>query len=375
MMVLKTSLALQQRGLGLTLVCYPNSTLHQQALQNGVHCHAMAFTRGPHPRLILRLRTLIRKQRFDVLHTHFSRDLRFLVPACTGLRPRIPLLLTKRVGSYIRKKDFVHQYLYARVDRVLAISRVIKENLLDTCPLTPEQVQLHYNGLDLQTFDLDEYHRQQVRRQLHYAEPNLVIGMVGRFSPGKGHEAFLDAARLISASYPQARFLIVGGASHGEDAYYQEIVQLCEHLGLKQRVHFTGFRTDIAALLSAMDILVFPSRAEAFGNVVIEAMAMLRPVIAGNTDGVLDIVEDGVNGLLFRSTDATDLARKLSRLADDRGLRLKIGAAGRQTVEQKFEQNRQIGELINIYQELIRCGNGNSVPSSTACAEQIDCKG
>ena len=114
----------------------------------------------------------------------------------------------------------------------------------------------------------------------------------------KGHEELLQAARLLRDRGSTARFLVVGDASHGEEEYARTIRTLAQTLGVQDRVTFAGYRADIPALMASFDILAFPSHAESFGVVLIEAMAMGLPVVSTNTDGVVDIVVDGLSGIM-----------------------------------------------------------------------------
>lgn len=252
MQALQTTASLQSHGLDITLLCYPQSTLHQEAHAAGITTLPVTFRNSLHPILIYRLRQFLRENKFDVMHAHFSRDLRFIVPACEGFSPRLPIVLTKHVGSSVKKKDLLHRYLYARVDLVTAISRVIRDNVIDTCPLDPAKVEIIYNGVNLQRFvpRPGGEKRRQMRAALNVAEDEVVVGMVGRMSPGKGHEEFLHAAKEILQQISNVRFMVVGGASFGEQAYAAAIDQLWKSLHLTERVIFTGFRRDGYAGLS-----------------------------------------------------------------------------------------------------------------------------
>ena len=143
---------------------------------------------------------------------------------------------------------------------------------------------------------------------------------MGRVSPGKGFEEFLQAARLLRDRHPEMslRFVVVGEASYGEEAYHDGIVRRARELGLGESVLFTGFRRDIPALLNAMDVFIFPSRAEGFGATVIEAMAMGVACVSTRSDGTLDTVEDGETGLVFQGGDAEGLARSVESLLNGR---------------------------------------------------------
>ena len=353
MQALQTINRLRAPNLEMTLLCHPQSALRREAEAAGITTLPMPFGKGAHPVLIYRLRRFLRSHRFDLMHTHFSRDLRFIVPAGEGLSPRLPIVLTKHVGSYIKKKDPLHRYLYSRVDRVTAISRVIRDNVIDTCPIDAAQVKIIHNGVDLRRFAPSEEMRARTRAALNIRTDEVVIGMVGRMSPGKGHEEFLHAAKEILQRANHARFLVVGGASFGEEPYAISIEQLCKDLQLSEHVVFTGFRKDVPELMGAIDILAFPSHAEAFGNVVIEAMAMAKPVVSTNCDGVVDIVVDGLTGLQVPRRDSHALAVGLLKLIGAAALRDKFGEAGRRRVVENFDEEKQTQKLIEMYSSLL----------------------
>jgi len=364
METLRISTGLRARGLGVTLLCHPDGTLRREAEAHGLPVWTIPFENGVHLREILALRSRLGADRMDLVHLHFSRDLRFVVPAMEGMARRPRLILTKHVGSFIAKKDLLHRWLYARLDLVIAISRVIRQNLLDTCPVDPAKVIVQYNGVDRARYAAASSARDRVRADLGLGDDEIVVGMVARFSRGKGQEEFLRAAALILAEaragaapggthLPGLRFLVVGGASYGEEAYEAEVRELAAGLHLGDAVIFTGFRRDAPELIAAMDIVACPSHAEAFGNVAVEAMAVGRAVVASNSDGLRDIVTDGVNGLAVPPRDAVLLAAGVRALILDPGLRERLVRAGRRDVQERFDEARQLDELVRRYENLI----------------------
>jgi glycosyltransferase involved in cell wall biosynthesis len=257
------------------------------------------------------------------------------------------------------KRDPFHRYTYARVTRVLAISTVIRRNVLDTTPLTPDQVVTLHFPVDTERFHPEPERRRMMRRELGMAPESTVIGIVGRFSPGKGHEDLLAAVRELTASH-RVTVLVVGEASFGEEAYEASIREMAGALGLEGVVTFLGFRRDVEAVLEACDVFAFPSHAEAFGMALIEAMAMGLPVVSTNCDGVLDIVVDGVTGLLVNPRMPAELAAGLRRLIDDPGLRLQMGSAGRARVLEHFDRRAHLDRIEQIYAELLTQARGDA---------------
>ncbi len=269
------------------------------------------------------------------------------------------------MGSAVRKTDPFHRLTYARVDRVLAISSVIRQNVVETTPMDPGKVLLLFDAVDTDRFEPSRVNgpRSGYDGISGLRPDEMLIGTVGRFSPGKGHEELLEAARILAARGLQFKLLVAGEASYGEREYEQRIRALARTLGLERIVRFTGFRRDVPEVMSALDLFVFPSHAEAFGLVLIEAMAMERPVVSTNCDGVLDIVVDGLTGLTVPPKDPVALAAAVQRMLADGTLRNRCGKAGRQRVLELFDQEKQIDRLESIYAELMAEARPPAAPS------------
>ena len=362
---LEVSCTLQDRGHQVWLACCPDSHLALEARSHGIRLLPLNVTGYVHPLIVWRLGRLIRTQQIDLIHCQLSRDIATLVPAMKVSGRAVPLILSKRVGSYVSKRDLFHRFTYRNVDRVLAISEVIRKNVLDTTPMTPDRVLTLHDAIDTDLFSPARADRERARGEFHLSDNTTVVGFVGRFSPGKGHEEFLEAARLLSAKHTDLRFLIVGEASQGEDRYAARIHSLSHSLGLDGCVTFTGYRRDIPDVMSAFDIFAFPSHAESFGVALIEAMAMERPVVSTNCDGVLDIVVDGQTGIFVHPRNARELSEALSRLIQDPDLRKRMGKAGRKRVEELFDQRRQMDALEKLYAVLVEGKGSHPVTSPT----------
>lgn len=350
---LEVSKRLASRSHRVWLACPKASRLEAEAREAGLATLALGVTGYVHPRAVAALSRFLRRERIDVIHCQHSKDLATVVPAGILSGRSCPILLSKRVGSYLMKKDPFHRFTYAHVDRVLAISEVIRRNVVDTTPAPAERVTTLHDAVDLDVFSPAAARRDAIRSEFGFDDRTIVVGFVGRFSPGKGHEELLDAAATLAPADPRLRFVIVGEASLGEENYARTIRERASGLGLDSVVRFAGFRRDVPDVLASFDIFAFPSHAEAFGVVLIEAMAMERPVVSTNCDGVVDIVVDGETGIFVHPGRSDELAAAISRLAADPSLRQSMGTAGRRRVEEKFDQRQQTDAIVEIYRELI----------------------
>ena len=356
---------LQKRGHHVALLCRSGSRLEEEARRVSVKTFPLLRQTWMYPVAVVHVWKILRLWEAQIVHAQISGDLSFLVPATRLTSKFVPILLTKRVGSFVNKKDLFHRWLYDHVSFVIAISEIIRKNVLDTCPIDPDRVVKLFDGVDLGRFNLHHVDRQAVRHELRLSERDLVVGMVGRFSPGKGHEEFLQAAKYIHSRFSNVRFLIVAGPSFGEEAYARNIYELAEPLTQDRILIFTGFREDIPEVLAAMDILAFPSHAEAFGDVLIEAMAMELPVVSTNCDGVLDIVVDGETGFQVPPRDGKALAEGLISFIHNVPLRKTFGKAGRKRVEGVFNLRDRMDKMEELYRRAL----GNPMDGSVRAQE------
>jgi glycosyltransferase involved in cell wall biosynthesis len=181
-------------------------------------------------------------------------------------------------------------------------------------------------------------------------EQTPVIGIVGRISPWKGQHVFLRAAAIVHQRRPEARFKIVGSVLFGEEAYEQEIRALAISLGIDRFVDFAGFTHDVPATMAGLSIMVHASTTgEPFGQVVIEAMAAGKPVVATDGGGIPEIVQDGLTGLLVPMGDAPAMAAAILRLLDDPAAMLRMGARGRERVISHFTIEHTARKVEAVY--------------------------
>jgi glycosyltransferase involved in cell wall biosynthesis len=181
----------------------------------------------------------------------------------------------------------------------------------------------------------------------------VTVGHVGRISPWKGQDVFLQGfASAFRAG--QERAVIVGAPLFGEDAYFQSLLSLVDELGIKDRVLFAGHQSDVARSLATFDILVHSSTVpEPFGQVVVEGMSMGLPVIASATGGPAEVIDPGRTGLLVPPADPDALAKALKLLADDPGLRHRLGEAGR-AASCRYSPSEVVPSLLAIYSRVSR---------------------
>ena len=195
--------------------------------------------------------------------------------------------------------------------------------------------------------------RRRIRSELGIGDDTPVVGFVARLDTWKGCEIFIESAAIVAKRHPSAHFLICGGPPPGFESYARTMEKLAETRGLSERIRFLGWRyilEDMPDVMASLDVFCHTSTSpEPFGLVLVKGMAVGTPVIASAAGGPLDIVEDGVSGLLVTPGDPTALADAVTRLLDDAGLRASLGAKGRDRLDENFSVEEFRKRLLGIY--------------------------
>lgn len=251
--------------------------------------------------------------------------------------------------------SWLDRWLAGRISYFVFMSLALEQNVRAAIPDLRGSVV--YDGLELEPF-LNPDDASFVRRRFGLDEGDFVVGNVGRLVPWKGQEVFLRALACIAPHLPHLRALIVGDPDPPtEVTYRQKLLDLTQQLGLSDRVQFTGFMSDAPAVMCSLDALVHSSSSpEPFGLVIIEGMAAGKAVIATKAGGALDIIEDGVNGLLVPAGDAQAMAEAIAQLAGDPDRAARLGAAARQRTRDCFTIDAYAQTMQNIYHTSIAAG-------------------
>ncbi len=301
-----------------------------------------------------------------VLHLHMYRAEVLGTRAALALGERglpRPYIVSTVHSSRIRSDEDreLVRALTPSIDRLVAVSRAIVAKLRsegrDTVP-----VELIYNGVDLSRYDHQEA-CCTLPEEYGFAAGTPLVGVVARLEPEKGHPTLLEAWPQVLEGVPEARLLIVGEGSRREALEEQArglglLGDECDgdrcvgtrHARPGAKVVFTGRRDDVPAVTAALDVAVLPSYREAQGMVILEAMALSRPVVATSVGGIPEMIEDGVTGMLVPPRDPTALAAAIRRLLDDHPLADTLARAGHDLVHERFCLERMIAEVGDIYE-------------------------
>ncbi len=233
------------------------------------------------------------------------------------------------------------------VDRVITVSDENVSCLDRIHGIRGTRVRRVYNGVDLSVYRPNG-DSSGARKSLGLDAEERAVGIFGRLDPQKGHDVFLAAAQRVLRAVPKARFLILG-----EGGLEDHLVRTSQNLGIEGAVRFLGYRTDVAAVLGALDVVVFTSRHEGMPFALLEALAMERPVVATNVRGLAEVVRDGETGRLVEPRDVDAVAGAIVDLLESPDTARALGRRGRERVEADFTVEGMICQTAEIYESLV----------------------
>jgi glycosyltransferase involved in cell wall biosynthesis len=297
------------------------------------------------PITCVRLAAYARRHRIDLVHTD-ERPRDALAAVLLGRVLRVPSVVHVHV-AYGDWMSGLLTWSMRHADRLVAVSEFVARTLRES---GHERVDVVLNSIDLSSWQ-PGVGRDAVRHEFAIPEDAPVVVTVCRIGRGKGPTELLRCVAAVSDSHPDLRVLVVGAQT--EDDYRMELERMVVDLGLRERVVFTGRRSDVPALMAAADVYAMPSVDEPFGLVWLEAMAMELPVLALANGGTIEVVERGVTGFLTPTGDVAAMTENLLRLLRDPDLRRRMGEAGRARVESGFTGPRLAADVTAMYGSVV----------------------
>jgi glycosyltransferase involved in cell wall biosynthesis len=297
-------------------------------------------------KLIFRIRKYASENQINLMHCHGYKSNFYGLLAG---KKWIPIVTTNhnwltshwKLRAYRRFDSLLIRYF----TRIIAVSDGVRKEML-RYGVPKEKIRVIDNGIDLTRFG-DTRSPEAIREEFGIKKGVTVIGTVGNLGAEKGHVYLLQAAKGIVHSVGTVKFVFVGD---GPMRVYLE--HEASALGIRDNVIFTGFRTDVPTLLSAMDIFVLPSVIEGLPMVLLEAMAAQKAVVATRVGAIPKVVNNG-NGILVEPRDAAGLQNAILSLLTSEEKRQKFASAGHDTVRKGFSSERMSSEYIHLYSELL----------------------
>jgi|WetSurMetagenome_2_1015567.scaffolds.fasta_scaffold03437_8 glycosyltransferase involved in cell wall biosynthesis len=283
----------------------------------------------------------IRVAKPDIVHTHlFGADFYGRLAArLAGVKNIISTEQNLNLSEGKFKK--LAKYFTAKLAiKIVAASGAIKKYLIEQEGVPADKIEVIYNGVEIEKF-LKQNREYNNNRQ-------LVIGSIGRLTHQKGFDYLLEAMVKIDG----VKCLIAGV---GEEK--NSLAEKIKELGLSEKVELVGLKKDVSDFLASLDVFVLPSRWEGFGIVILEAGLSGLPVIASRVDGILEIIDDGQNGLLFMPGNTEELVDKIKSLLVNPAERARLGKNLQQKIQEKFLIQKIVKQYEALYLQVLNKKN------------------
>jgi len=302
------------------------------------------------------IRKLVTQFDVDLIHAVYSHAAVTLASALFSKTTQFPYILEiqgalettgRRITDVLaRIYDHTLSRFIAKNSRmVVVISESLRQRALFLgCP--EDKIAVKPSGVDVDYFDVDHFPTDPTREKLGLGCDEFIVGFVGRLVPLKGLTYLLHAAKKIKKEIPKLHILLVGEGP--QKAFILETAKI-----LQVPITITGWVDDPRPYYSVMDVFALPSLSEGLPNVVLEAMAMEKPIIATDVGGNRDLVEDGLNGYLVPPRNVDLLAQRVLTLYERDGSRVSMGSANRKKVQKSFTWDRAVDRTEAIYKKAL----------------------
>lgn len=329
------------------VICPESGPFVQKLMKQGVAVAIISLEPLMNPLALLELARLLKRERVAVLQTHGARANVYgrLAGRIAGVH-YIVSTVHNAISDY--EVSPLKRWVYKSIlrmteplaDRTICVSEAIRQAVVADCPGAAAKTVTIYNGVDPASFT--QRGRDRIRREW-CTGPGPVLLTVARLTAQKGHRYLLDALPALLKEWPGVCCLFVGDGE-GREA----LRALAREQDVEHACRFVGATDAVTEFYAAADVVVLPSLSEGFPFVVLEALAMARPVVATAVNGVPEIIEDGMTGRLVPARNAPALAAAIGQVLRNRETAARMGEAGRARVAAKFTAERMVRETIAL---------------------------
>ena len=305
---------------------------------------------------IFKLAGYLRKKRIKIIHSHdffpaFSARLA-AVAAWIFYFYKVERIFVTLHNSFIwlnKFHHFVNRILAVFTSKIICVSWSVLEYSLKHDKINRNKYLVIFNGIDDSLFIPDKNCIDEYRLKFGISEEKIIIANIGVLSVRKGQKYLVESFRILAGKYDDIVLLIFGSRREHEAAIEKELINMIENYGLKDKVKMINPRRDINLIYNIIDIYVMPSITEGQSLCVIEAMLMERICLLSDIPSFREMVEEGVNGFLFKSKDVEDLSLQLEYLIKSYRDLNYIGKSARANALKKYNKKKMVANYLSLY--------------------------
>jgi glycosyltransferase involved in cell wall biosynthesis len=324
--------------------------LVERAKRNALKAEQLDDTAKFSPGAILNIAERLRGGHFSLIHTHGYKTDFFggLAAKLAGVRGVATVHLHTETSCRLRLYKIIDLFALRFFPKVIAVSEHLRQELISR-GLSKEKVVTIHAAIDLEAFLGGVPHNDRnLRDILNIGNDQHVISIVGRLTPQKGHGYFLKGAKRILEALPQTRFLVIG-----DGPLRMELEKLAISSGIDRAVSFLGYQEDIAAFMRVSDVVAMPSVKEGLPVVLLEALALARPVVGTQVGGIPEVIEHGKTGFLVPPKDSEGLAEAIIWALKNPDEAARLGERGRELISREFNVETMARKTAAVYTEVL----------------------
>jgi len=298
---------------------------------------------------------IFREEKPHIVHTHTSKA--GILGRWAAFLTGVPIIIHTPHGhvfwgyfnKYVTLIYVLLERLTARItDRIITLTEQEKRDHLRYQVAREYKFSVIHSGVELNRFYTTKLTTPEIKAKLGIPREAFIVGTVGRLTHIKGHRYLLEAAAKIHRARSDMIFIILG-----DGELMHDLKMLADISDIKEKVLFLGWRSDVAEIISIFDIFVLPSLNEGMGKVLVEAMALGKPIIASDVGGIPDLVTHDKNGLLVPPADSQSIAMSIETLYRDPSKRVKMGESGK-IIAESYSAVSMIQKIDRLYGDLIK---------------------
>lgn len=289
---------------------------------------------------IKKLYKVIKKEKPTIIHSNGVSVNQYA--AVAARLARVPCVVYCHTVEFFSKANSMHLGL---CNQILTNSKFTAKEIRKF--LAKSNIEVVYPGVDLKKFSPRS--KSALRKRWKIPAKTKVVGMIGMFLPRKGQDSLVEAAKIVNKKFPDTLFVFAGSSVFTSKDYENKVKKLAKEYSINSL--FTGF-INVTEIIPALDVFCMPSVEEAFGNVLNEVGAMKIPIVAFNSGGIPEIINDNYNGLLVKPKSTEEFALKIIKILDNEKLAKKLAENARKIVLEKFDARRYAKDLLKVYRRL-----------------------
>lgn len=342
----------------ISVACPSDGPLEDDLKRIGIKVKIIEMEREIKPlsdiKSFLDIVSYIRKEKFDIVHTHCSKA-GFLGRVAARLLGVKGIIYTPNSWffdepmSIIKRKFYIFLEKFAAYfgDIIVAVTKEERTAVIQKKITKPDKIVTIYDGIDFSDLDTP-VDNSYIFREFGISETTPIVGMIARLVPQKAPEDYVFAAAKVIQHIPKVRFFLIG-----DGILRKRVESLIDRLQIRDNFCLTGYRDDIKEFLSILDIVVLTSRYEGLPLILLQAMAIRKPVVITRIKGINEVIDDGKNGIIVPIGDISAISNSIIYLLEHEDMAAIIGRNARKPVERKFTALQMAKKYEKLYCKLM----------------------